>query len=329
MIDEWVKTLLRKQGEKFEWRASSTPAQKPDVSVILSTYNRFRQEGDCPCLLKRAVDSILNQKFTNFELILIDDNSSDGSKTYCEQIAMSDPRVQFYHFKKNSGLPAKRYNFGMSVAKGKYISFMFDDDAWEPNALEDLHHAIENKHKSCGMVYGIAKLYSGGDRQNVKILGGRWGWAKIDADNFISNNAVIVKRSAIDLVGGYDEDPIFLRNCDWDLWWRIGRKFKVGRIRSHVAIVYGWLPDSIGCTRTLDLDVCKKRQRTDRFLPLKINQKESLRCKIRSTLFVIYVGIFRKYEFKKFVKKVLPSPIYQFLKKSRNCITTTVLKKRM
>jgi glycosyltransferase involved in cell wall biosynthesis len=292
--------------------------QNPEVSVILSTYNRSRREGDCPSLLQRAVESILEQKFIHFELILIDDCSTDGTKDYCE--GLKDSRVRFFRFRENSGLPAKRYNFGISVSRGKYISFMFDDDQWELNALEDLYEGIKTSHERCGMVYGLATLYRGCDRKNPEILGGRWGWGKIDSTNFISNNAVIVKRSVFDQVGGYDEDLVFARTCDWDLWWRIGRKFKIARIKRKVAIVYSHLPDSIGLTKAFDWQACRKRQKSARSLPLMENQKELFRSRFRSALFDVYVLVFHRHRVKKMAKKVLPKSIYLFLKNTRNAI---------
>lgn len=308
---------------EFDLYCSSIPIKNPKISVIVSTYNRLRREGDCDSLLKRALDSILNQTFTNFELILIDDCSSDNTKDYCKEIVGRDPRVKFFHFKKNSGLPAKRYNFGISVSCGKYLTFMFDDDQLELNALEDLYQAIEGRYKNCGMVYGLATIYCGSDRDNPDILGEKWSWNKIHFHNFISNNSVILKRSVIDIVGGYDENPIISRVCDWDLWWRIGRKFQVGRIQSKIGIVYSQLPDSIGLTRVLDWDVCKKHQRNYRTLPL-VCQKEPLSCKIHAACFDLYVGtylslvkIWRKIGFKRRLKKILPENVYQFLKNSK------------
>jgi glycosyltransferase involved in cell wall biosynthesis len=300
----------------FDLYQSPHASAHPAVSVVLSTYNRFRPEGKCKCLLKRAVDSILNQTFADFELILIDDCSTDTTKDYCIDVATKDPRVQFYRFKENSGVPAKRYNFGMSESRGKYISFMFDDDEWKPHGLAALYEGIK-KSPSCGMVYGLATLYRG-EQENFTILGGRWGWSKIDAYNFISNNAVILKRSAIDLVGGYDEDPTFVRLCDWDLWWRIGRKFKVGRIKTNVATVYSSLSDSIGVIKTFDWEACRKRQIGRRLIPLKLDQKEPLRCKVRAALFTVYVKLFQRGWLKKMAKTILPLSVYLFFKKIRN-----------
>lgn len=297
-------------------------SKSPEVSVILSTYNRFRQEGECKSLLKRALDSILNQSFKDFELILIDDCSTDNTQAYCKEIALNDSRVQFFHFKKNSGIPAKRYNFGISVSRGKYVTFMFDDDELELNALRDLHQSIEGHHKNCGMVYGLSTYYRGKDGKNIDTLGGKWGWNKINTFNFIANNAVIVKRSVIDLLGGYDEDPVFLRVCDWDLWWRIGRKFKIGRINVKVSNVFSELPDSIGNNKLLDLEAYKTRRKQHRLLPLKIIQKEPLRCKIQSAWFDLYVScsqtilkISLKMNVRQRLKKILPWRVYLFLKK--------------
>ncbi len=281
--------------DEFHYYASTKTCDDPEISVILSTYNRSRSENDCRSLLKRAVDSILKQIFTRFELILIDDASTDNSAEYCKQLVASDPRVRFYHFQVNSGIPAKRYNFGMGVSRGKYISFMFDDDQLELNALNDLYSAIEKLPENYGMVYGLATLYIGNERENFRTLGKRWGWNRIDSTNFIANNSVIVKRKAIDLVGGYDEEPIFLRTCDWDLWWRIGRKFRVGRIKTKVAIVYSNLQDSLEATKTVNLLACRKRQKTARQIPLKKTDIEPFQSQIQSFLFDFYVTLCQRY----------------------------------
>lgn len=284
---------------EFELHYSAAASKHPSVSVIVSTFNR------CGALLTRSINSILNQTFTDFELILIDDSSTDGTREYCT--TLGDPRVHFYHFKKNSGIPAKRYNFGISVCRGKYVTFMFDDDELELRALEDLYQGIEKSHKNCGMVYGLTTQYQGSEL--VESLGGKWKWRKIQTGNFIGNNSVIVKRSVFSLVGGYDEDPVFFRICDWDLWWRIGRKFRVETVQSKIGIVYGGLPGSIGSTKVLDWDACKKRQESSRVLPLMLDQREPLRCKIQATLFDIF-GLRWSYRFRRTL-------LFRFLKKGK------------
>ena len=73
-------------------------SDNPIISVIVSTYNRNRGVDSCPNLLKRAIDSILNQTFENFELVLINDASTDGSHEVCLEYANKDTRVRYYYF---------------------------------------------------------------------------------------------------------------------------------------------------------------------------------------------------------------------------------------
>lgn len=302
--------------QEFEFYHRASNIQFPAVSVILSTYNRCRKEGACESLLKRAIQSILNQTFKNFELILIDDCSIDGTEEYCKEVALKDPRVHFYHFKKNSGLPAIRYNFGISQSKSPYLTFMFDDDEWNLTALEDLYAAMQKAPKHCGMAYGLADIYYGNDRNKPALLGETWGWRKIDTYNFIANLSVIVKREAIDLVGGYDEDPVFSRICDWDLWWRIGRKFRVVRIEKKIGILNSQLSDSIELNRVFDPELYRKKQKSSRLLPLRKNLKEPLRCKVQTLLFDMSAFIFPLSKWKILLKKVLPIPMYRILQKT-------------
>src|ERR1039457_5558884 len=128
------------------------------VSVILSTYCRNRPGLDCPNLLRRAIESVMTQTFKDFELILIDDGSKDGSEQVCKEYAAKDARIKLYRYEVNSGLPAKRYNDGMSVATTDFFMFMFDDDWWVSSAIETLYGAIAWTGKGYGMVYGLADL---------------------------------------------------------------------------------------------------------------------------------------------------------------------------
>lgn len=233
----------------------------PKVSVIMATYCRNRAEGNCDNLLRRAIESVLSQNFEDFEFIIIDDGSQDGSQQVCEEYAKKDERIKYYRYEENSGLPAKRYNDGMLMSSGEHIAFMFDDDNWFPNGLTYLYESITGENKDCGMVYGLTNY------MNVKTgvplqlnFGGEWSWENIDKNNFLCNNAVIVTREVIDTVGGYDEDSIMRRLCDWDLWWRIGRQFKVKRIIKLIGEVHAFHDDSIGVTVDYDYPAIKALQ---------------------------------------------------------------------
>ena len=98
------------------------------VSIIMPVYNSEKYLWNC-------VKSILNQDFDSFELLLIDDGSTDGSSKICDEIAQRDVRVKVYH-KENSGICAAR-NFGLKHAAGEYIAFSDHDDEIIPGFLRD------------------------------------------------------------------------------------------------------------------------------------------------------------------------------------------------
>ena len=101
----------------------------PKISVIVPVYNAEKW-------LRRCVDSILVQIFTDFELLLIDDGSTDGSGAICDEYAMLDSRVRVFH-KPNGGVSSAR-NFGLDNAKGEWISFVDSDDSIYTESLEIL-----------------------------------------------------------------------------------------------------------------------------------------------------------------------------------------------
>ena len=99
------------------------------ISVIIPVYNTEKYLAEC-------VESVLNQTFTDYELILVDDGSTDGSGALCDSYAENDGRVKVIH-KENGGASSAR-NAGLDIAKGNYIYFIDSDDHIEPEAFEKL-----------------------------------------------------------------------------------------------------------------------------------------------------------------------------------------------
>ena len=237
---------------------------KPAISVVMSTYCRAR-------IISNSISSILNQTFEDLELIIIDDGSKDGTKEIIENFASKDDRIRWVRFEENSGTPALRYNQGMTLAKGEYIAFMFDDDEWYLDALEILHDFIQ-QNLDCGMIYGLADYIDIRTNKYIgKGFGAEWDYERlVKQGNFLCNNTVLVKKSVINDVGGYDEEPVLKRLCDWDLWVRIGEKYKVRRIEKTVGKVNAFYGDSIG--NTIDLNITKIRNHQankNREIPLR------------------------------------------------------------
>ncbi len=115
----------------------------PTVSVIMSVYNAQND-------LERSVRSVLENTYTDFELVLVDDGSTDGTAALMEQLATEDNRICLFTMPQNGGQAAAR-NFGMAQAKGQFIAFVDADDWVEPNYLEVLLSAMDAK---CDVVIG-------------------------------------------------------------------------------------------------------------------------------------------------------------------------------
>ncbi len=100
---------------------------KPQISIIIPVFNVVKY-------IERCLDSIAKQSFESFEVILVDDGSSDGSETVCDKYSSQDSRFKVFH-KKNEGVSVAR-NLGLKQASGSWITFCDSDDYLPPNALE-------------------------------------------------------------------------------------------------------------------------------------------------------------------------------------------------
>jgi len=107
----------------------------PQVSIIVPIYNTGQYVGEC-------IDSIINQSFHDWELLLIDDGSTDGSAHICKGFACRDNRIRYYH-KSNGGVSSAR-NFGIDKATGNYIMFVDSDDVCQDNLLEKLYNEVSD-----------------------------------------------------------------------------------------------------------------------------------------------------------------------------------------
>lgn len=194
--------------------------EKIFISIILPTYNRAR-------LLARAAQSILSQSFPEFELIVINDASTDGTKAYLDDLAQKDPRVHPIHNAKNNYPDiSKNLNEGLRISRGKYIARLDDDDYWCDN--DKLRKQVDF------MESHLEYVVCGGGTIVIDNNGNeRFRYFKPETDESIRKRAlfanpfthstVMFRRDVALAVGGYGN---FKNAEDWDLWLRMGTKGK-------------------------------------------------------------------------------------------------------
>jgi len=190
---------------------------KPTVSIIIPTYNRSR-------LLARAVKSVLNQTYQDFELIIVDDGSTDGTK---EVVAgFNDVRIRYVRHEENRGEAAAR-NTGIKAAMCDYIAYQDSDDEWLPEKLAKQMELLETAPSEVGVIYtGFWKTENHGrtyipfswvSQKNGDIH------KELLKGNFIGSPVVLIKKKCFDTAGLFDER---LRNLvDWEMWLRISKRY--------------------------------------------------------------------------------------------------------
>lgn len=251
-----VKELI----QDTEWQPSiAYSASQPKISVLLPTYSRAKSG-----FFQKAVGSILEQTFKDFELIIIDDGSTDGTKQLIAQFMQQDQRISLLTHPHNIGLPAISEYEGFLKAKGDYIIFAFDDFIFEHHAFQSLYEAIHGS----GFLFchGLAKLYYNVQKNKLNHLNfGELGVEHIFLTNTIANASVIIKKEVLHHIGLYDPHLVITRVCDWDLWRRAVRKYPIKKIDVIVGSEYGaTTEDSIGKKYHLHSEMASDYMLSDR-----------------------------------------------------------------
>lgn len=168
---------------------------KKNISVIVPVYNN--KQYICGC-----VKSVLKQTCTDFELILIDDGSDDGSKEKCEKLRRKDERI-ICMYQKHRGVSAAR-NAGIDIAKGKYLFFLDSDDIIHPQLLEALYNLQEKNHT----VIATVGLYSAGEGKFQKPRSWKTEKKYMKKSVYLSNENAITplyfthSKIRLDAIGG-------------------------------------------------------------------------------------------------------------------------------
>jgi len=198
------------------------------VSVVIPTFNRKEK-------LIRAINSVLNQTYQDFEIIIIDDCSKD--KTFGVVKKIDDDRIIYSRNKKNLGGSASR-NRGVSMAKGEYVAFLDDDDLWMPNKLEEQMSVIRNlDEKYCGAFCGFSIIKD--NKESTSKIYKKEGclfYELLDYNCIGTTSTIIIRKKCLNNVGGFNED--LPSNQDLDLFLRLAKKYKFKNIRKTLVNYY-------------------------------------------------------------------------------------------
>ncbi|MBN2105982.1 MAG: glycosyltransferase family 2 protein [Deltaproteobacteria bacterium] len=201
----------------------------PAVSIIIPTHNR-------KFLLQRALNSVLKQTFTDYEIIVVDDASTDGT----DELLASHFYGNVTVIKKSSSEgPGAARNTGILASQGDYIAFLDDDDKWLPKKLQ-LQMQLMKQHPSVGMVYcGFLQMDENGAELR-QVLPEKRGAVFQDLliRNHItgSDSAVLIRKSLLDEIGLFDNN--FYTCEDWDLWIRAARRSHIDFIAEPLVKLY-------------------------------------------------------------------------------------------
>jgi len=194
----------------------------PACSVIIPTYNRKEY-------VRQAIDSVMLQTFTDYEIIVVDDGSTDDTE---KALARYGAKIRYFR-QKNQGESAAR-NYGLDIARGKYIAFLDDDDVWLPHKLERQVSYL-GAHPDTAMVCsGDIAIDAEGQQieqrsvDELNLSEGELSFETIFYPCPITASTVLAKKSVLIQAGLFDESMKY--GEDWDMWMRVALHGPIGYI---------------------------------------------------------------------------------------------------
>ncbi len=199
--------------------ADITDSKPPKISVVLPTYNGERW-------LAESIQSVVDQTEKDWELIIVNDASTDGTLKIAEEFAERDKRIHVITNEQNKKLPAS-LNIGFAKSRGKYRTWTSDDNMFHPNALARMSTHLES-HQETDLVAMNMEMVDSEGGIVIKDIGSYSLYRRNTAFLLHDNNvgaAFMYRKSIADRIGGYDEDTFCAE--DYDYWCRIALAGKI------------------------------------------------------------------------------------------------------
>jgi glycosyltransferase involved in cell wall biosynthesis len=215
--------------------------------------------------LSQSIDSVLSQSFGDFEFIIVDDGSRDGTADVLADYVRLDSRIAVHSYHRNSGLPALRVNQAALRSRGDFIAYQFDDDRWVEDSLKVRVDEL-NRRDRPAVVYGNAEvdLLKSDGTQILATFGKEFNFGLLAHQNYIANNTVLHHRQLFDMAGMYDPHILMRRFSDHDLWLRFSRYAEFIWIDKTVSHVTANLHNSLGKEVRFFYMLCRKALSRDR-----------------------------------------------------------------
>lgn len=207
------------------------------VSVITPSYNSER-------FIEETIRSVQNQTYTNWEMIIVDDCSNDGTRVFLEKLVQKDDRIKVYYLKENSGAAIAR-NKALKEAKGKYVAFLDSDDLWYPEKLEKQLEFMKQKDIAFSFTaYEVMNEDGVSDNKKVEVP------ESIDYHGLLKNTIIGCLTVMIDREKtGYFEMPNIRTRQDFALWLLILRNGHIAYGLNEVLSKYRVVKGSISSNK--------------------------------------------------------------------------------
>jgi teichuronic acid biosynthesis glycosyltransferase TuaG len=186
------------------------------ISIVMPAYN-------AEMYITSAIKSVQAQTYSNWELLIVDDESTDNTAAIVKDIIKDDLRINYFF--QHRGRQGKARNLAIKKSKGPYIAFLDADDLWEKSKLE-VQLTIMKQRTDIDLIFSQGyNLFAGGETSKVNIKVKEWHWEK-DASLLIEGNqipilSVLAKKNAIEAVGGFSEDLNIQNAEDYHLWIKL------------------------------------------------------------------------------------------------------------
>lgn len=199
------------------------------LSIVLTTHNRVD-------LLPQGVETVLSQGFSNFELLIVDDGSTDSTREVLPQITAKDNRIRVVSHEHSRGLSAAR-NTGIREACGDALAFLDDDDLWYPDKLKRQVHLLNKSPDTCGLIYCWFEYFSASTGQVIEVrkpsLSGEVFAKTIERQPLGNGSTFLIPKHVFNSVSGFDET--LKRGIDGDFVRRLARQFNVNFVPETLA----------------------------------------------------------------------------------------------